>query len=66
MTRSGQNTFTLMDIIQEMNRSGTDYAESTVRTMVTGHMCANAPNNSATPYEDLERLDRGVYRLYRH
>lgn len=63
--RSGDSTFTMTDIIQEMQRARTGYAESTIRTMVTGHMCVNAPNNTATPYEDFERLDRGVYRPYR-
>lgn len=48
-----------------MRQRGTGYAESTIRTMVTGHMCANAPENAGTTYDDLERIERGVYRLTR-
>lgn len=60
--RSGAETFTVAQIVGEMTRRGTGYAESTIRTMITGHMCANAPDNAATTYDDLERVDRGVYR----
>ncbi len=48
-----------------MGRCGTRYAESTIRTMITSHMCLNAPDNAATTYDDLERVDRGTYRLVR-
>lgn len=64
LTRSGRSTFTPTEIVTEMSQRGTGYAESTIRTMVTAHMCANAPNNSAAVYSDLERIDRGVYRLF--
>ncbi len=64
LTRSGSDTFTVSDVVAEIRRRGTGYAESTIRTMVTGHMCANAPDNAAVTYDDLERVDRGVYRLH--
>jgi hypothetical protein len=41
----------------------TGYAESTIRTMITAHLCWNAPDNAGTTYDDLERVDRGRYRL---
>lgn len=66
LVRSSGDTFTLAEIIAEMSRRGTRYAESTIRTMVTGHMCANAPNNAAVTYDDLERVDRATYRLIRN
>lgn len=64
LIRSGSSTFTPAEIVTEMNQRGTGYAESTIRTMVTAHMCVNAPDNSAAVYLDLERIDRGVYRLF--
>lgn len=63
LSRSQDNTFTPTQIAKEMTRRGTGYAESTIRTMITAHMCSNAPDNAATTYDDLERIDRGTYRL---
>jgi hypothetical protein len=60
---SGSDTFTPAQVLAEMKRRGTGYADSTVRTMITAHMCRNAPDNTGTTYDDLERIDRGVYRL---
>ncbi|MCW2862532.1 MAG: hypothetical protein JWP48_4240 [Actinoallomurus sp.] len=57
------HAFTPAQVVTEMTRRGTGYAESTIRTMVTAHMCRNAPDNAGTTYDDLERIDRGVYRL---
>ncbi|CRK61110.1 hypothetical protein [Alloactinosynnema sp. L-07] len=65
LIRSGGETFTPAEIVAEMIRRGTGYAESTIRTMVTAHMCANAPDNAGTTYDDLVRIDRGRYRLAR-
>ena len=56
-------TFTESDVLDELNASGTELAESTVRTHITSRMCANAPDHHGTRYDDLERVDRGVYRL---
>lgn len=63
--RTPGGTFSPADIVREMQRRGTVYAESTIRTMVTAHMCADAPDNAGTTYDDLERPSRGVYRLRR-
>jgi hypothetical protein len=63
LTRSGSDTFTPAEIVAEMTRRGTGYAESTIRTMITAHLCRNAPDNATTTYDDLERTDRGRYRL---
>lgn len=62
--RSGGTTFTPAQIVDEMARRGSGYPASTIRTMVTAHMCHNAPDNAVTTYNDLERVDRGVYRLF--
>lgn len=63
LTRSGGTTFSPAEIVAEMTRRGTGHQESTIRTMITGHLCGNAPNNAGTAYDDLERVDRGTYRL---
>lgn len=62
--RSGGTTFTPAQIVDEMARRGSGYPASTIRTMVTAHMCHNAPDNAVTTYDDLERVERGVYRLF--
>ena len=43
-----------------MARRGSGYPASTIRTMVTAHMCHNAPDNAVTTYDDLERVERGA------
>lgn len=63
VARSGRDVFTPLEIVTEMRKRGSRYAETTIRTMITAHMCSNAPDNAATTYDDLERLDRGQYRL---
>jgi hypothetical protein len=65
VTRSGNQTFELNDVIAEMRRRASAYAEATIRTMVTSHLCANAPDHAATTYPDLERVGRGLYRRRR-
>lgn len=60
--RTGSDTFTAQDVIDELNRAGTSYTESTIRTHVTSRMCANAPDNHARVYTDLERVEPGQYR----
>jgi hypothetical protein len=62
--RSGRPEFALADVVQEMRRHGTGYAESTIRTMVTSHLCANAPDHAGVTYDDLLRVDRGLYRRH--
>ncbi|GGN96519.1 hypothetical protein GCM10010112_87820 [Actinoplanes lobatus] len=63
LRRSGRDDFTLQDVLTEMRRRGSRYAESTIRTHVVSRMCANAPDHHGTTFADLERLDRGTYRL---
>lgn len=60
-TRSGRSTFTLAEVVSEMRNSR--YAESTVRTMVTSHLCAQAQGPGVDGHADLDRVGRGVYRL---
>lgn len=64
-SRSPDGSFTLEQVIAELRRVGTRYAEATIRTHVTSRMCADSPDHHGTTYDDLERLDRGRYRLRR-
>lgn len=56
-------TFTIPDVLDALDRIGTDLTETTIRTHITSRMCANAPDNHAKTYADLERVGRGIYRL---
>ena len=56
-------TFTLESIVRELRRRKSRYAEGTIRTHVVSRMCANARANHAVTYDDLEKVDTGVYRL---
>ena len=63
LRRSGRHEFTVTDVLTEMSRRGTRYAESTIRTHVVSRMCSNAPDNHGMTFPDLTRVDRGTYRL---
>lgn len=64
--RSADGTFLLEEVLAEMRRRCSRYAESTIRTHVTSRMCANAPDHHAVTYDDLWQVEgeRGRYRLY--
>lgn len=59
----GRADFSPAEIISAMRAAGSFYADSTIRTHVASRMCANAPNNHGTTYDDLERVGPGRYRL---
>lgn len=61
--RDGANSFTIVELIEEMHRGGTIYQESTIPTYVASRLCANAPHHHAVTYPDLERVGPGRYRL---
>ncbi|MEA5116223.1 MAG: hypothetical protein VB036_01250 [Propionicimonas sp.] len=56
-------TFTMAEVVGAMRRAGTIYAVQSIRTHIGSSMCVNAPVNHAVTYSDLERLERGRYRL---
>ena len=60
---SADGEFTVGDIVQYLQRRGSQYKASTIRTHVVSRMCANAPDNHGTVYDDLVRTDHGTYRL---
>lgn len=61
-TRSGSPTFTIVEIISEMRARGTGYAESTIATMISSHLCADSTGPGVATHTDLERPGRGLYR----
>jgi hypothetical protein len=64
LTARGQSPFSPQQLIQEVQRRGTQYAESTLRTHIVSAMCVNAPEHHAVRYPDLYRVDRGQYVLH--
>ncbi len=62
--RTDRDTFSPAEIIAEMRRKGTTYAESTIRTHIVSRMCSNAPDHHAVVYSDLERVGPGLYRVH--
>ena len=60
--RTGRDTFSPQDVINELQRQGTSYKPSTIRTHIVSRMCANAPDHHARTYADLERVGDGQYR----
>ena len=63
--QSADGTFTPLEVVAEIRRRGTKYAESTIRTHVISRMCADAPDHHAKTYDDLERVGEGRYRARR-
>lgn len=62
-SRSGRSEVTVQQVVDEVRRGGSSYAESTVRTMLTSHMCAQVHGPNIGSYDDVDRVDRGTYRL---
>lgn len=63
--RHGRMDFELADVVAEVLAVRSSYAQSTIRTHITSRMCRDAPNHHATRFDDLERVDRGLYRRRR-
>ena len=57
--------FHINDVVAQMRRNKTRYQESTIRTHIASKLCANAPDNHGTVYDDLERVERDTYRYYK-
>jgi hypothetical protein len=55
--------FSIEDVLSEMQRRGTTYKESTIRTHIASRMCRNAPDHHETTYRDMVRISHGLYRL---
>jgi len=63
MSRTSRQAFSPAEIVREVTAVTSAYRESTIRTHVASRMCANAPDHHAVAYDDLERVERGLYQL---
>lgn len=63
VARTGRREFEVQDVIEEMHRLHTGYADATIRTMLTSHLCAESTGEGVAGYADVTRVGRGVYRL---
>ena len=61
--RHGKLIFPLSEIVKEVLSHTSRYEESTIRTHISAHMCAQAPVNNAVVTDDLDRVGRGMYKL---
>lgn len=59
----GRQEFSIAEVVDDMKRRGTGYETSTIRTMLSSHMCAEARGEGIAPYVDVTRVGRGTYRL---
>ena len=63
--KTGNREFQLRDVVDEVLNATIALKESTVRTHVASVMCRDAPVNHGLVFDDLERVDRGIYRRKR-
>lgn len=63
MARNGTDLFSVQEVVAELERRGTPYTAGSIRTHVVSRMCANAPAHHARVYNDLIRVERGLYKL---
>lgn len=64
LARGGGSAFTMPQVIAEMHRRGTGYAEATIRTMISAHLCAESTGDGVAGYADFTRVGRGLYRFH--
>ncbi|AIZ44854.1 hypothetical protein QR90_06675 [Deinococcus radiopugnans] len=55
--------FTIQEIVAAMRERGTQHLDATIRRHVATEMCSNAVGREAGKYQDLERVERGQFRL---
>jgi hypothetical protein len=63
LTARGLAPFSPLQLIEELQRRGTRYEESTLRTHIVDIMCVDSPTERVTKYQDLRRVSRGRYVL---
>ena len=63
LVSAGNDLFGPQDVIREMRRRGSRYKEATIRTHVVSSMCVNSPKNHDLTYDDLVRVNYGLYKL---
>lgn len=60
--KTGRLAFRTREILEEVRREHPGYQESTVQTHVRSVMCVDAPVHHANHTDDLQRVERGLYR----
>ena len=63
LSRRGDGILTPVEVLAEMRRLGSRFADSTIRAHVISRMCTNAPDNHPVVDLDLVRVGHGQYRL---
>ncbi|MFC4637876.1 DUF7669 domain-containing protein [Deinococcus hohokamensis] len=58
-----EGTFSVQDVIDVMRSQGTEHLDTVIRRHVAVLMCVNGGAAGAGAYRDLERVERGRYRL---
>lgn len=59
----GLNEFTVQQVLEAMERAGTTYKQSTIRTHLTSKCCIDAQQHHQTVYDDYKRIGYGLYAL---
>ncbi|MBM7587322.1 hypothetical protein JOC86_003895 [Bacillus pakistanensis] len=59
----GKNKFSTQEVLDEMERAGTIYKDSTIRTHLTSKYCVGTKKHHQTVYDDYERIGHGLYAL---
>jgi len=62
LTNRGISPFSPIQLIREIEQTGTSYPEETLRTHITSWMCVDAPGHNPS-YRDLKRVGHGQYVL---
>ncbi|MGD6993981.1 DUF7669 domain-containing protein [Sutcliffiella horikoshii] len=63
LNEKGKDDFTIIEVLEAMNRNNTTYSEYTIRTHISSRCCSNAPNHHKIVFHDYYRIERGKYRL---
>ena len=61
--RTPQGTFSVQEVVEEMQARGLPYAKNTIYVCMAVVMCTGAPRCRKLQFNDLERVEKGVYRL---
>lgn len=60
---SADGTFSSQEVVAALRARGTMHLDTTIRRHVASEMCRNATGPGAGKYHDLERVERGRFRL---
>lgn len=62
-SRKPDGTFTVQEVVEALRARDSTNAVSTIEAHVSSRMCANAPDNHAVVYRDIERVGLNRYRI---